>query len=77
MGDTLNYSISFSSSYLYDVTAWNPTGGIVSAGRSNYAAAPEEAYQVGSFAAVPDTGSTAALLGAGLAALAFARRKLG
>ena len=27
--------------------------------------------------AVPDTGSTAALLGAGVAALAFARRKLG
>ena len=27
--------------------------------------------------AVPDTGSTAALLGAGVAALAFARRRLG
>ena len=30
-----------------------------------------------SLSAVPDTGSTAALLGAGVAALAFARRKLG
>ena len=29
------------------------------------------------YSSVPDTGSTAALLGAGLAALAFARRKLG
>ena len=77
VGDMLNYSISFSSSILYDVTAWNPTGGIVSAGRSSYTAAPEEAYQVGSFAAVPDTGSTAALFGVGVAALAFARRRLG
>ena len=34
VGDMLNYSISFSSSNLYDVTAWNPAGGIVSAGRT-------------------------------------------
>ena len=50
----------------------------MSAGRGvSYAAAPEEAYQVGSFNAVPDTGSTAALLGAGVVTLAFARRRLG
>ena len=51
----------------------------MSAGRSEsgYANAPEAQYQVGSFASVPDTGSTAALLGAGVAALAFARRRLG
>ena len=80
VGDMLNYNISFSSSNLHDVTAWNPVGGIVSAGRGvSYAAAPGEAYQVGSFDAVPvpDTGSTAALLGAGVVTLAFARRRLG
>ena len=78
-GDILSYSVTFSDPSLYDVTAWNPTGGIVSAGRSSsgYANAPEVQYQVGSFASVPDTGSTAALLGAGVAALAFAKRKLG
>ena len=78
-GDMLSYSVTFSDPSLYDVTAWNPTGGIVSAGRSSsgYANAPEAQYQVGSFASVPDTGSTAALLGAGVVALAFARRRLG
>ena len=78
-GDMLSYSVTFSHPSLYDLTAWNPTGGIVSAGRSSsgYANAPEAQYQVGSFASVPDTGSTAALLGAGVVALAFARRRLG
>ena len=78
-GDMLSYSVTFSDPSLYDVTAWNPTGGIVSAGRSSsgYANAPEAQYQVGSFASVPDTGSTAALFGVGVVALALARRRLG
>ena len=78
-GDMLSYSVTFSDPSLYDVTAWNPNGGIISAGRSSSgcANAPEAQYQVGSFASVPDTGSTAALLGAGVVALAFARRRLG
>ena len=76
-GDILNYSISFSDAALYDFSSWDPSGAIVSAGRLVYGDAPEVGYQVGSFAPVPDTGSTAALLGAGVAALAFARRRLG
>ena len=76
-GDILNYSISFADVGLYDFSSWDPSGAIVSAGRSDYASAPEAQYQVGSFASVPDTGSTAALLGVGVAALAFARRRLG
>ena len=75
--DTLNYSFSFSDASLYNFTSWDPSGAIVSAGRFTYANAPEVAYQVGSFAAVPDTGSTAALLGVGVFALAAARRRLG
>ena len=75
----MNYSISFADVGLYDFSSWDPSGAIVSAGRSDtgYPNAPEVGFQVGSFAAVPDTGSTAALLGAGVVALAFARRRLG
>ena len=76
-GDILNYSVSFSDSGLYDLSSWDPSGAIVSAGRSNFESAPEVGFQVGSFAPVPDTGSTAALLGAGVVAIAFARRRLG
>ncbi len=78
-GDMLSFSVTFFDPLFYDVTAWNPNGGIISAGRSSsgYANAPEAQHQVGSFASVPDTGSTAALLGAGVVALAFARRRLG
>tara|TARA_B100001057_G_C22553476_1_gene834398 strand:- start:71 stop:703 length:633 start_codon:yes stop_codon:yes gene_type:complete len=76
-GDILNYSVSFSNSSLYDLTSWDPSGAIVSAGSGVPSNIPEAQYQVGSFASVPDTGSTAALLGAGVAALAFARRRLG
>ena len=78
-GDILNWSISFSDEGLYDLTSWDASGAIVSAGRSEsgYADNPNPEYQVGSFASVPDTGSTAALLGLGVVALAFARRRLG
>ena len=76
-GDTLKYSISFSDASLYNLTSWAPSGAIVSAGCDVYDNNPEASYQVGYFAPVPDTGSTAALLGVGVAALAFARRKLG
>ena len=76
-GDILNYSISFSDAALYDFSSWDPSGAIVSAGRLVYGDAPEVGYQVGSFAPVPDTGSTAALLGAGVFVLAAARRRLG
>ena len=76
-GDILNYSISFADVGLYDFSSWDPSGAMVSAGRSDYPSAPEAQYQVGSFAPVPNTGSTAALLGVGVAALAFARRRLG
>ena len=76
-GDILNYTVSFSNERLYDLTSWDPSGAIVSAGSGVPSNIPEAQYQVGSFASVPDTGSTAALLGAGVAALAFARRRLG
>ena len=49
----------------------------MSAGSEVSSNTPEAAFQVGSFAAVPDTGSSAALFGVGVAALAFARRRLG
>ena len=90
-GDILNYSVSFSDESLYDLTSWDPSEAIVSAGSGgvpsnipeaqyqvgSFASVPEAQYQVGSSTSVPDTGSTAALLGAGVAALAFARRRLG
>lgn len=48
-GHHIDLSISFDDPDLFDLSDWDPTGAIVSAGRSNYVAAPEAAYQVGVF----------------------------
>ncbi len=75
VGDTLNYSFSFSSPNLVDLSGFDINGAIVSAGRSSYAAAPEAAYQVGTFAAPAPEPTTLALMGLGLAGIGFARKK--
>ena len=74
VGDVLNYSFSFSSPNLVDLSGWDPTGGIVSAGRSIYANAPEAAYQVGTFS-VPEPG-TFGLLALGGLLMGFRYKKL-
>jgi len=59
--------LSFANSFTQDSITIDFTGDIASGG----------AFTVNAIIDVPDTGSTAALLGAGVAALAFARWKLG
>ena len=73
----MNYSVSFSHESLYGFASWDISDAIVSAGTNTYTNASEAACQVGSFAAVSDTGSTAALLGVGLFVLGVARLGLG
>ncbi|CAM3826947.1 PEP-CTERM sorting domain-containing protein [Rheinheimera salexigens] len=77
VGDILNYSFSFSDPDLVDLSGFDITGAIVSVGRSDYMAAPESAYQVGTFAAVTSSvpaPATLLLFGLGLAGLGFSKR---
>jgi len=62
-----NTGLSFVNSFTQDSITIDFTGDIASGG----------AFTVNAIIDVPDTGSTAALLGAGVVALAFARRRLG
>ena len=78
-GDTVTFeiSITWSGSNVFDPSAASSL--LLTRGGDDVI----ENYPFGdaqgttSTSAVPDTGSTAALLGVGLVALAFARRKLG
>lgn len=76
-GDFLNYHISFANPNLVDLSGFDPTGAIVSAGRSNYFAAPEGAYQVGTFvttATIPEP-SSMTLFGLGTLGIGLIARR--